>query len=115
MSISRTSRGDEAARQEQRGSSHRGASAPVHCAPKSSPRSKSIRARAARTLRACRWLTRAVGEGAEQPVCFAEQASGEIHLIRIASITAIADAKALEPVNDDRLTVGVTHLSEKLA
>ena len=48
-------------------------------------------------------------------MCFAHQASGEIHLIKIASITASADAKGPEAVNDDRLTLGVPHLAEKLA
>ena len=49
-------------------------------------------------------------------MCFAERASGEIHLIRIASISvATADAKAPEPIKDDCLTVRIAHLAEKLA
>ena len=48
-------------------------------------------------------------------MCFAIQASGEIHLMKIASISTIADAKGPEPVKDDRLTVEIAHLAEKLA
>jgi hypothetical protein len=48
-------------------------------------------------------------------VCFAVRASGEIDLIDIASDRAIADAKAPEPVNDERLTVGIAHPVDKLA
>jgi hypothetical protein len=36
--------------------------------------------------------------------------SAEIHLIKIASTSAIADAKGREPVNNDRLTLGVFSL-----
>jgi hypothetical protein len=38
-----------------------------------------------------------------------------LHLIKIASTSAVADAKGPEPVNDERLTVGIAHLAEKLA
>ena len=53
-------------------------------------------------------------DGTEQTVLLAIRASGEIHRIGLTTIAAVADTKAPQSVDDNRLSMGTAHLVDKL-
>src|SRR5262249_44447021 len=54
-------------------------------------------------------------QATEQTVLFVVRASGEINRVGQPSIAAVANSEGPQPVDDDRLPVGVAHLVKKLA
>src|SRR5947209_7707039 len=60
-------------------------------------------------------LVGAWSQAAEQTVLFVVRAGGEINRVGQTSISAIADFEGPQPVDDERLPVGVAHLVNKRA
>src|SRR5262249_26771536 len=54
-------------------------------------------------------------EGPEQAVLLVIRAGSEIHRIGLATIPAVADAEAPQPVDDDRLSAGIAQLVDELS